>query len=118
MKRRRKIFEQIYETVCSNQQKENGTERMSGRNLSRRNFGGRGGRGFKTIIKIVVKSQVPIKLYRIFTFYDSSAKQASDYKNTALFVSITSRRISMEAIILSKLYGSWNTKIRITGIQF
>ena len=41
------MLQHILETVCSNQQNENGTKRIPGRNSSRRNFGEKGGQGFK-----------------------------------------------------------------------
>ena len=59
---------------------------MSGRNSSGRNFGGRGDRGFKNNNNNGRRKASTKKTLVGFTFYVGSAKQASDYKNIALFV--------------------------------
>ena len=59
---------------------------MSGRNLSRRNFGVKGGQGFKKNNNGGRQNSATNKTMEGFTFYVGSAKQASDYENTALFV--------------------------------
>ena len=79
-------FQKILVTVRSNQQKGNRTERMLGRNPSRRNFGGRGGRGFKNKNNYGRRKVSTKKTLADFTFDAGSAKQASDYENTELFV--------------------------------
>ena len=91
---------------------------MTGRNWSRRNFGRRGGRGFKTKNNDGRRKASTKQTLAYFTFYVSSAKQASDYKNTALFVINHINKDLMEAKIFPKLYGRWSTKIKIIGIQF
>ena len=59
---------------------------MSGINPSGRNFGGRGGRGFKNKNNDGRQKSSTKQTLDCFTFYVSSAKQASDYENTELFV--------------------------------
>ena len=59
---------------------------MSGRNSSRNNFGRSGGRGFKNNNNNGRRNAIAKKTLQDFTFYVGSAKQASDYENTALFV--------------------------------
>ena len=54
---------------------------MSRRNSSRRNFGGRGGRGFKNNNKNVIQKASTKKTLQYFSFYVVSAKQAGDFKN-------------------------------------
>ena len=54
--------------------------------MSRRNFGGRGGRGFKNNNSNGRRKSSTKKSLEDFTFYVGSAEQASDYKNIALFV--------------------------------
>ena len=59
---------------------------MSGINLSMRNFSGRGGQGFKNNNNDVRRNASTKKTLQDFTFYFCSVKQASNYKNTVLFV--------------------------------
>ena len=59
---------------------------MSGRNSGRRNFGGRGVRGFKNNDNDGRQKTSTKKTLELFTFYIGSAKKANNYKNTALFV--------------------------------
>ena len=59
---------------------------MSGRYSSRGNFGGRGGRIFKSNNNDGRRKASTKKTLQDFTFYFCSVKQASNYKNTVLFV--------------------------------
>ena len=91
---------------------------MSVRNSSRRNFVGRGGRGFKNNNNNGRQKAITKKTLEDFIFYVGSAKQASNCKNTALFVINHIKKDLIEATISPKLYESWSTKIKIIGIQF
>ena len=59
---------------------------MSGRNSSRRNFGGRGGQVFNKNNNYGRQKSSTKKTLQYSTFYVGSAKKSSDYENTALFV--------------------------------
>ena len=59
---------------------------MLRRNSSRRNFGGRGGLGFKNNNTNGRQKENSKKTLQDFAFYVGSLKKASDYKNTELFV--------------------------------
>ena len=59
---------------------------MSGRNSSRRNFGGRGGQLFNKNNNYGRQKASTKKTLQYSIFYVGSAKKSSDYENTALFV--------------------------------